>query len=96
MNTIHEAQQWAKEHKRDVLIIDTAGRLHIDSELIQELKDIKNAIPIHETLLVLDALMGQDALRMADDFNKKIGVDGFILTKLDGDARVVFPCLSEV
>ena len=87
LNTIHEAQQWAKEHKRDILIIDTAGRLHIDSELIQELKDIKNAIPIHETLLVLDALMGQDALRVADDFNKKIGVDGFILTKLDGDAR---------
>lgn len=87
LKTILEAEQWAKEHKYDITIIDTAGRLHIDQELIKELKDIKKTIPVHETLLVLDSLMGQDALRVAEDFNKEVGVDGFILTKLDGDAR---------
>ena len=87
LHTIYDAQQWAKEHKRDVLIIDSAGRLHIDNKLIKELKDIKDAIKVHETLLVIDALMGQDALRMAEDFNKEVGIDGYILTKLDGDAR---------
>jgi signal recognition particle subunit SRP54 len=87
LGTIYEAEQWAKIHKHDVIIIDTAGRLHIDRDLIQELKDIKNSIAVDETLLVLDALMGQDALRVANDFNNEVGVDGFILTKLDGDAR---------
>ncbi|MDD3656294.1 MAG: signal recognition particle protein [Atribacterota bacterium] len=87
LGTIYEAEQWAKIHKHDVIIIDTAGRLHIDQDLIQELKDIKNSISVDETLLILDALMGQDALRVANDFNNEVGVDGFILTKLDGDAR---------
>lgn len=87
IDTILEAEQWAKKYKYNVTIIDSAGRLHIDQELIQELKKIKNSIQVHETLLVLDALMGQDALRVANDFNNEVGVDGFILTKLDGDAR---------
>lgn len=87
LKTITEAEKWAKERKYDVIIIDTAGRLHINQELIDELKDIKNSILVQETLLVIDALMGQDALRVANDFYNKVGVDGFILTKLDGDAR---------
>ncbi|MBN2394999.1 MAG: signal recognition particle protein, partial [Candidatus Atribacteria bacterium] len=84
---IFEAEQIAKKNKNDVVIIDTAGRLHIDQDLIKEIKEVKEKINIHETLLVLDALMGQDALRVADTFNHEIGVDGYILTKLDGDAR---------
>ncbi len=87
LQTILTLRQLIQAPKNDVIIIDTAGRLHIDQELIQELKDIKNTLAIHETLLVLDALMGQDALRVAHDFHNEIGVNGFILTKLDGDAR---------
>lgn len=87
LQTILTLRQLIQEPKNDVIIIDTAGRLHINQELIQELKDIKNTLAIHETLLVLDALMGQDALRVAHDFHNEIGVNGFILTKLDGDAR---------
>ena len=87
IDTILEAEQWAEEYKFNVTIIDSAGRLHIDQELIQELKEIKSSTKVHETLLVLDALMGQDALRVANDFNKEVIVDGFILTKFDGDAR---------
>ncbi len=87
LQTILTLRQLIQEPKNDVIIIDTAGRLHIDQELIQELKNIKNTLAIHETLLVLDALMGQDALRVAHDFHNEIGVNGFILTKLDGDAR---------
>lgn len=87
IDTIFEAIQWSKEYKHNVTIIDSAGRLNIDQELIQELRDIKNSINIDETLLILDALMGQDALRVANDFNREVGIDGYILTKLDGDAR---------
>ena len=87
IQTIKAAELFAKENKNDVIIIDTAGRLHIDKNLIQEIKEIKDKLIVHETLLVLDALMGQDALRVADTFNNEIGIDGYILTKLDGDAR---------
>ena len=87
IDTILEAEQWAEEYRYNVTIIDSAGRLHIDQKLIQELKEIKSSIKVHETLLVLDALMGQDALRVAEDFNNEVRVDGFILTKFDGDAR---------
>jgi len=87
IQTIKAAEQFAKENKNDVIIIDTAGRLHIDTSLLQEIKEIKELFIVHETLLVLDALMGQDALRVADTFNQEIGIDGYILTKLDGDAR---------
>jgi len=87
LQTINAAKQCAIETKKDIMIIDTAGRLHIDNKLIEEIRQIKKSLIVHETLLVLDALMGQDALTVADIFNKNIGVDGYILTKLDGDAR---------
>ncbi len=87
INTIMAAKQFARENKNNVIIIDTAGRLHIDQPLLEEIKEIKNTFMIHETLLVLDSLMGQDALRVANTFNQEIGINGYILTKLDGDAR---------
>ena len=87
LNTTLTAMQFARNNKNDMLIIDTAGRLHIDQELLQEIKEIKEKIKVHETLLVLDALMGQDALRVANTFNQEIGIEGYVLTKLDGDAR---------
>lgn len=87
LNTTLTAMQFAKNNKNDIIIIDTAGRLHIDQELLREIKQIKERINVHETLLVLDALMGQDALRVANTFNQEIGIEGYILTKLDGDAR---------
>ena len=71
----------------DTLIIDTAGRLQIDDQMIEELKNIKSSIDIHETLLVIDSMIGQEALNVANIFNKEIGIDGLVLTKLDGDAR---------
>ena len=71
----------------DTLIIDTAGRLQIDDQMIEELKNIKSSINIHETLLVIDSMIGQEALNVANTFNKEIGIDGLVLTKLDGDAR---------
>ncbi|MBA4349343.1 MAG: signal recognition particle protein [Thermodesulfovibrio sp.] len=72
---------------RDVVILDTAGRLHIDEELMNELKQIKARVNPREILLVADAMTGQDAVNMAKSFNEKIGIDGIILTKMDGDAR---------
>ncbi|HEY3364757.1 MAG TPA: signal recognition particle protein [Symbiobacteriaceae bacterium] len=77
----------AAEHHRDVIIVDTAGRLHIDEELMQELQEIKAILKPHETLLVVDAMTGQDAVTVAEHFNGKLGIDGVILTKLDGDTR---------
>ena len=71
----------------DTVIIDTAGRLHIDEALMQELKNIKEAVHPHEILLTIDAMTGQDAVTVADTFNKNLGVTGLIITKLDGDAR---------
>lgn len=71
----------------DLVIIDTAGRLHINEELMDELENIKNAVHPHEILLVIDSMTGQDAVNVADSFNQKLGVDGLILTKLDGDTR---------
>lgn len=87
LNVVIEANKWAKEHNFDIIIIDSAGRLHIDQQLILELKNIKKAVNVKETLLILDSLMGQDALRVASNFNNEVGVDGFVLTKLEGDAR---------
>jgi len=72
---------------QDVVILDTAGRLHVDAELMQELKRLKAAVPITETLLVADSMTGQEAVKVGDAFAKEIGLDGVILTKLDGDAR---------
>ena len=71
----------------DTVIIDTAGRLHINEELMGELKDIKNTVKPHEILLVVDAMTGQDAVTVAEAFNNDLGIDGLIVTKLDGDAR---------
>ena len=72
---------------RDVVIIDTAGRLHIDEEMMEELSNLKSKIKPHEILLVIDAMIGQDAVRVAETFNNTLGVDGIVLTKMDGDAR---------
>ncbi len=81
----------AVEHARyyglDPVIIDTAGRLHIDENLMQELRDVKAAVKPQEILLVVDSMTGQDAVNVAETFNKELGVDGVILTKLDGDTR---------
>lgn len=81
----------ALEHARaklhDLVIIDTAGRLHINEELMEELSNIKKAVKPHEILLVVDSMTGQDAVNVAESFNEKLGVDGIILTKLDGDTR---------
>ena len=71
----------------NVLIIDTAGRLHIDEEMMDELVEIKNSVDVHRTLLVVDSMTGQDAVNVAGTFDEKVGVDGVILTKLDGDTR---------
>lgn len=72
---------------RDVLILDTAGRLHLDEDLMQELQDIKKAIKPTEILLVVDAMVGQDAVTVAGSFHEQLGIDGIIMTKLDGDTR---------
>ena len=79
--------KFADKHARDVLIIDTAGRLQIDERLMQELKDIKANVKPHEILLVVDSMIGQEAVNVAETFHNALGVDGIVLTKLDGDAR---------
>lgn len=82
-----EAISYANEHHYDLVIVDTAGRLHINEELMGELKSIKSAIKPHEILLVVDSMTGQDAVNVAQSFNEQLGIDGLILTKLDGDTR---------
>ena len=82
-----EAVEYAKYYGRDPVILDTAGRLHIDENLMAELRDIRATVKPKEILLVVDAMTGQDAVTVADTFNKELGVDGVILTKLDGDTR---------
>ena len=82
-----KAVAYAKDHGNDIVIIDTAGRLHVDAELMQELQRVKEAVHVDETLLVIDAMVGQDAVNVAKSFNEDIGVDGVIITKLDGDTR---------
>ncbi len=79
--------EYAVSMGRDVVIIDTAGRLHINDELMDELANIKQQAKPHEILLVVDAMTGQDAVSVAETFNSRLGLDGVILTKLDGDAR---------
>ncbi len=81
------AVEHAKSMQYDIVIIDTAGRLHINEELMEELQNIKAAVKPHEILLVVDSMTGQDAVNVAESFNEKLGVDGIILTKLDGDTR---------
>ena len=81
------AIEHAKKHDYNVVIIDTAGRLHVDEEMMAELAEIKAACDVHETILVVDAMTGQDAVNVASTFDEKIGIDGVVLTKLDGDTR---------
>ncbi|MDY3917702.1 MAG: signal recognition particle protein [Candidatus Limivivens sp.] len=81
------AVSYAREHGFNVLILDTAGRLHVDEEMMAELQQIKEAVTVHQTILVVDAMTGQDAVNVSEMFNSKIGIDGVILTKLDGDTR---------
>lgn len=81
------AKQEAERKGFDVLIVDTAGRLQIDEELMDELVNIKGTVRPHEILLVVDALTGQDAVNVAEGFNEKLGVDGIVMTKMDGDSR---------
>ena len=87
VKTALEAVERARYLGRDVLIIDTAGRLHIDQELMDELVRIKENVHPQEILLVVDAMTGQDAVNVAQTFNEKLDIDGVILTKLDGDTR---------
>lgn len=82
-----EAYEYAKKNSFNVVILDTAGRLHVDEDMMNELVEIKEAVPVHETLLVVDAMTGQDAVNVANEFNEKVGLDGVILSKADGDTR---------
>ena len=82
-----EAIKLAKDQGYDYVFLDTAGRLHIDEELMNELKSVKSAVHPHEILLVVDSMTGQDAVTVANGFNDALGIDGLVLTKLDGDTR---------
>ncbi len=82
-----EALNYARQENCDTVLVDTAGRLHIDAELMEELSRLKGILEPSEILLVADAMTGQDAVQIADSFNEKLGLTGVILTKLDGDAR---------
>ncbi|MBT9158030.1 MAG: Signal recognition particle protein [Firmicutes bacterium] len=82
-----QGKESAMRQGRDLVIIDTAGRLHIDELLMQELKDVQRAVLPHEVLLVVDGMTGQDAVQVANSFNSALGIDGIIMTKLDGDTR---------
>ena len=82
-----EAVKFANFKQHDLVIIDTAGRLHIDEKLMDELLNIKSAVNPHEILLVVDSMTGQDAVNVSQSFNEKLGIDGVVLTKLDGDTR---------
>ncbi|MEM7646513.1 MAG: signal recognition particle protein [Pseudomonadota bacterium] len=82
-----QAKDWAKEVDADVVIVDTAGRLQLDEELMQELKDLKSLWNPQEVLLVADAMLGQQSVEVAQGFHDQVGLSGLILTKVDGDAR---------
>ena len=81
------AVQHAAKNGNNIVILDTAGRLHIDEDMMAELQEIKETVEVHQTILVVDAMTGQDAVNVAGTFNDKIGIDGVIVTKLDGDTR---------
>ena len=86
-NIAKAALEHAEKNGNNVIILDTAGRLHIDEEMMEELLEIKNTVEVHQSILVVDAMTGQDAVNVAENFNEKIGIDGVIVTKLDGDTR---------
>ena len=77
----------AEKNGHNVVILDTAGRLHVDEDMMAELQEIKRNVSVHQTLLVVDAMTGQDAVNVAKEFDEKVGIDGVVLTKLDGDTR---------
>ena len=81
------AIEHAKNHGFNVVILDTAGRLHVDEDMMQELINIKAQVQVDQTILVVDAMTGQDAVNVSETFNEKVGIDGVIVTKLDGDTR---------
>lgn len=87
VDIVKAAKEYASSNDRDMVIIDTAGRLHVDDELMSELEDVKKAVHPHEILLVVDAMTGQVVVEVAEAFNSRLGLDGIVLTKLDGDTR---------
>ena len=87
LNIAKAALEHAKKNKNNVVILDTAGRLHVDEDMMNELVEIRDNIELTQTVLVVDAMTGQDAVNVAKEFNEKIGIDGIIVTKLDGDTR---------
>lgn len=87
VNIAKAAIEHAKKNGHNVVILDTAGRLHIDEDMMTELQEIKEQVEVHQSLLVVDAMTGQDAVTVAKEFNEKIGIDGVILSKMDGDTR---------
>ena len=87
VNIAKAAVEHAKSHGFNVVILDTAGRLHVDEAMMEELQNIKEAVHVDQTILVVDAMTGQDAVNVADSFNQKLELDGVILTKLDGTAK---------
>lgn len=87
VNIAKAAIEHASKNGHNVVIIDTAGRLHVDEAMMEELQEIKANVEVHQTILVVDAMTGQDAVNVASQFNEKVGVDGVILSKMDGDTR---------
>lgn len=87
VDTAKKAVSHAKDYGNDIVILDTAGRLHIDEVLMNELKAIKEAVSVNEVMLVIDSMTGQDSVNVAQAFDEALGIDGVILTKLDGDTR---------
>ncbi len=87
VNIAKAAVEHAQKNGHNVVILDTAGRLHIDEEMMAELQEIKGNVDVHQSLLVVDAMTGQDAVNVAKEFDEKIGIDGVILSKMDGDSR---------
>ena len=86
-NIAKAALEHAAKNGNNIVILDTAGRLHIDEDMMAELQEIKETVDVHQTILVVDAMTGQDAVNVANSFNEKIGIDGVIVTKVDGDPR---------
>lgn len=87
LNIAKAAVEHAKKNNNNVVILDTAGRLHVDEDMMNELVEIRDNVNLTQTVLVVDAMTGQDAVNVAKEFNEKIGIDGIIITKLDGDTR---------
>ena len=86
-NIAKAALEHAAKNGHNLVILDTAGRLHVDEDMMAELQEIKETVDVHQTILVVDAMTGQDAVNVANSFNEQIGIDGVIVTKLDGDTR---------